>query len=239
MARAAELAGTHVSPAASHGAPSAPGAAGVVAASSSESAPAASPPQALPALPPLSPLKSPRGPAPLSQAALDAVARLRSYIAVADGTPGSEAAARTLRIELSGVLSGFVDPGQVVYPGTPASPDASCLAVAAQCGGLAPGSNVEAWRGAGTCCNGSTCVQTSPEYAQCVTLAAGESRSRGCSALNSQCGGDWWDGPSCCAAGSGCIYQSQAYSRCLTCAKLYDQWYGRRGSVRVEMRRAR
>jgi hypothetical protein len=186
--------------------------------------------------PPLTPLpsllllKDARNPTPLSQAALQAIDKLRVRIAADDaaaaGNADSDAAkeASFLRRELSAVAAGLLDASQVVMP--PGGGDAAqaCILQNKQCGGLAPGSNTQLWQGASDCCNGTTCVQTNPDWAQCLPI--GDSRAHGCSALNARCGGNYWDGPSCCATGYGCQYINADYSNCQLCNALWAQCGG-------------
>jgi len=196
--------------------------------------PAAVVPKAPAPHPTLGPLRDSRGPATLTQQALDVVARLRVQLAAADAErlaatdeaskAVAAAKARYIRQQLSAVQGGFIDASQLALPaGSPAGP--VCAAKAMQCGGLEPGSNTVLWKGPSECCgaNGTlTCVQTDPAFATCVPVE--ESRAKGCSALNAKCGGDFWAGPFCCAAGQGCLWQSQALSTCKLCPKLYEQW---------------
>lgn len=179
-----------------------------------------------------------KGPTQLSQAAWDAVARLRvqlaSATAISAAQPDNAVAAanvRVLRAQIAGLLSGFVDPGQVAAPTSSSTGAAApvCAAQGAQCGGLQPGSNTDLWRGPSDCCGGAnngtlTCVQTDPAFAQCVPVE--ESRARGCSALYARCGGDFWAGPFCCATNQACVYESRAVSRCARCNDMYAQCGG-------------
>jgi len=174
-----------------------------------------------------------KGPVALSQAAWDAIARLRLQLATASAVsaaaPNNAVAASNVRVlqsEIAAVLSGYIDPSQVSGGGGNPTAAPVCASAGAQCGGLQPGSNTDVWRGPSECCgNGTmTCVQTDPSFAQCVPVA--ESRARGCSALYARCGGDFWEGPFCCATNQGCIYESNAMSRCAQCNNMYAQCGG-------------
>ena len=123
--------------------------------------------------------------------------------------------------QLAAVQAGFLDPSSV---GGADAAGPQCNGLYRQCGGLQPGSNSEAWDGSAACCGNSTCVQTDPNYAQCVPLE--QSRSRGCGALHAQCAGDYWAGPWCCATNLGCMWESKAFSKCQACNEAYAQCGG-------------
>ena len=173
-----------------------------------------------------------KGPVAPTQAAWDAVARLRVQLATATAlsaaAPGNAVVAANVRVltaEIAGLLSSFIDPSSVAAASS-TNPAPVCAAPNAQCGGLHPGSNTDTWRGPSECCgNGTmTCVQTDPAFAQCVPLE--QSRSLGCSALFARCGGDFWAGPFCCSVNQACTYESRAVSRCQACSAMYAQCGG-------------
>ena len=180
----------------------------------------------------LGPLRDPKGPAKLDAAGQAAVLRLRSQLMDAQAAEGAasgdsaktaaSAKVRFLRQQLAAVQAGFLDPSSVGGGGDAAAP--LCNGLYRQCGGLQPGSNSEAWSGSTSCCGNSTCVQTDPNFAQCVPLE--QSRSRGCGALHAQCAGDFWAGPWCCATNLGCMWESKAFSKCQACNAAYAQCGG-------------
>ena len=216
----------------------------------------------------IGPLRDSKGPIQLDAAGYAVVARLRGQLAAStaaedtapdDATRAAAAAkSRFLLQELAAVQAGFLDASAIATDDSAAMP--VCVMVGRQCGGLQPGSNTDPWQGISACCGNSTCVQTDPNFAQCVPIAevrkhpppfsallpvpkllgrvhpltcrharvVSQSRPRGCSALNAQCGGDFWDGPGCCATDLGCMWQSRAFSKCSACNKLWEQWCARR-----------
>ena len=179
----------------------------------------------------LGPLRDSKGPVKLDAAGQAAVLRLRAQLMDAQAAEGSasgdaaktaaSAKVRFLRQQLAAVQAGFMDPS-AVGGGDAAAPQ--CNGLYRQCGGLQPGSNSEAWSGSASCCGNSTCVQTDPNFAQCVPIE--QSRSRGCGALHAQCAGDYWAGPWCCATNLGCMWESKAFSKCQACNEAYAQCGG-------------
>jgi hypothetical protein len=133
----------------------------------------------------LGPLKDVKGPTPLSAAGQAAVLRLRAQLDEAQTAAGAapDEASRTaagakvrfVRQQLAAVQSGFVDPSSVGGADVAAP---QCNALFRQCGGLAPGSNTEAWSATSACCGNATCVQTDPNFAQCVPIAEVRARAR-------------------------------------------------------------
>ena len=126
----------------------------------------------------IGPLRDSKGPIQLDAAGYATVARLRGQLAAStaaeDAAPDDAARAaaaaksRFLRQQLAAVQAGFLDASAIAADDS-ATP--LCVVVGRQCGGLQPGSNTDPWQGISACCGNSTCVQTDPNFAQCVPIA--------------------------------------------------------------------
>jgi hypothetical protein len=126
----------------------------------------------------LGPLKTDvKGPSPLTAPGQAAVLRLRAQLEEAQkaagvapdeaGRAAGAAKVRFIRQQLAAVQSGFLEPSAVGGADVAAP---QCNALNRQCGGLNPGSNTEAWAATSACCGNATCVQTDPNFAQCLPL---------------------------------------------------------------------